>query len=136
MSGFELHERLQQDTLEVGRLELCRVLLMNNRCFPWLILVPEVANIREIHDLSDAQQVQLIRESSRVGQALMTQFQGDKLNVAALGNMVPQLHVHHIVRFQGDPAWPAPVWGTPFNEPYQSAEAAERLAQLRQVLAL
>jgi len=135
MGQFELHERLQQDTLEVTRLSLCRVLLMNNRHFPWLILVPQVPGIREIHELSEEQQVQLIRESSLVGRKLMELYQGDKLNVAALGNMVPQLHVHHIVRHKTDPCWPAPVWGSPYNEPYTEVERLSRLEELRLALA-
>ena len=134
MSHFELHERLQQDTLEVIRLPLCRVLLMNNRHFPWLILVPQVADIREIHELSEEQQVQFIRESSLVGRKLMELYQGDKLNVAALGNMVPQLHVHHIVRYKTDPCWPAPVWGSPYNEPYNEIERLSRIEELRLAL--
>lgn len=133
--GFELHERLAQDTFHVGRLTLCQVLLTNNRIFPWVVLVPRVAGIREIHELSEAQQVKLIWESSLVGRALMELYQGDKLNVGALGNLVPQLHLHHIVRFQNDPAWPGPVWGTPHREAYSEQEAAETLQRLRQALA-
>jgi diadenosine tetraphosphate (Ap4A) HIT family hydrolase len=136
MGEFHLHERLEQDTYWVGDMELCRVLLMNNQHFPWVILVPRVPDIREIHDLSDEQQVRLIRESSRVGRVLMAQFDAQKLNVAALGNMVPQLHVHHVVRFATDPCWPAPVWGSPHSQCYEPSVAQAIVAQLKAGLAL
>ena len=118
MTTFELHPRLAADTVEITRLPLCRVLLMNDANYPWVILVPQRANIREIHELGDDDQIQLIRESSHVARAMATLFKADKMNVAALGNMVPQLHVHHVARFATDPAWPAPVWGKVPTRPY------------------
>lgn len=108
---FELHPRLDADTTWLGDLPLCRVLLSKEDFGPWLILVPRVEGIREIHHLSEADQLQFIRESSWVATKLEAHTQADKLNIAALGNMVPQLHVHHIARFQTDAAWPGPVWG-------------------------
>ena len=117
---FSLHPRLQQDCLVLGRLEVCRVLLMNDSTYPWLILVPERPGIREIFELTDADQLQLIRESSRVAAHLQRAFNADKLNVAAIGNLVPQLHLHHVVRYRTDPAWPAPVWGHRPPQPYES----------------
>lgn len=108
---FELHERLQADTVLLGHGPLSDILLMNDSHYPWVILVPRVGGVREIHDLSREQQQLLLAESSALGRGLLDLFGGDKLNVAALGNMVPQLHLHHIVRFQNDTAWPGPVWG-------------------------
>ena len=132
--GFALHPRLEADTVAVGDWPLCRVLLMNDAQYPWFILVPRREGAREIYQLSDADQAQLLRESSQLSRALMQAFRGDKLNVAALGNVVPQLHLHHVVRFEGDPAWPAPVWGRHPARPYAPAEQAGRIAALRAVL--
>ena len=120
-SDFVLDERLASDTVVIGDLALGRVLLMNDSHFPWVILVPRIASVREIYELSDEQQAQLIAESSLLGRTLMTHFNGDKLNVAALGNQVAQLHVHHIVRFQNDAAWPGPIWGKLTPRPYLPA---------------
>ena len=108
---FELHSQLQKDTLPLGRFSLCRLLLMNDANYPWFILVPERENVREIHELGDADRHQLWEESVELSRVLTTLFKPDKLNIAALGNQVPQLHVHHIVRYTHDPAWPQPVWG-------------------------
>lgn len=120
-SDFQLHERLAADTISLGRTRLCEVRLMNDRTWPWVILVPAVPGIREIYELELEDQQRLLAESSALSKDMMARFDGDKMNVAALGNMVPQLHLHHIVRFQGDPAWPGPVWGVqppvPYDEP-------------------
>lgn len=110
-AGFALHPRLEQDTYFVTDLPLCRVLLMNEARYPWFILVPRRADVSEIHQLAAADRQQLWRESDQLSHALMKLFTPDKLNLAALGNVVPQLHLHHIARFQEDAAWPAPVWG-------------------------
>jgi diadenosine tetraphosphate (Ap4A) HIT family hydrolase len=118
---FALHPRLAADTIELHRWPLCTVLLMNDARYPWCILVPRRPDIREIYELSGADQQQLLRESSTLGRALMQAFAGTKLNVAALGNVVPQLHVHHIVRFEHDAAWPGPVWGRHPAQPYDDA---------------
>ncbi|PCI44800.1 MAG: diadenosine tetraphosphate hydrolase [Proteobacteria bacterium] len=106
-----LHKQLEKDCIVLGKLNLCAVLLMPDANYPWLILVPQRENISEIYELSDADQQQLIRESSQVSRLLVELFDADKINVAALGNMVPQLHVHHVARYKTDAAWPAPVWG-------------------------
>lgn len=111
MSTFQLHAQLKQDCFVVGQFELCLVLLLNDSQFPWFILVPQRENIREIYELQSEDQQLLIQESSYFSQQLATIFEAEKLNVAAIGNIVPQLHVHHIVRYQTDKAWPAPVWG-------------------------
>lgn len=108
---FELHPRLAQDTLVVGDFPLCRLLLMNDANYPWFILVPRRTEMREIFELEQRDQQQLLKESSQLSQILSKIFQADKLNIAALGNMVPQLHIHHIVRYQTDQAWPNPIWG-------------------------
>lgn len=134
-SGFMLHPQLAADTVKVGDWPLSRVLLMNDAQFPWLILVPRCEGVREIYELSVPDQQQLLRESSTLAAGLMSIFAGDKLNIGALGNLVPQLHVHHIVRHVGDPAWPAPVWGRLTPQPYSDAMLAERLAMLRARLA-
>ncbi len=125
---FQLHPRLAADTVDLGRLRLCRVLLMNDARFPWCILVPERPQVTEIHQLSDADQVTLIRESSFVAARMADAFGADKMNVAALGNIVPQLHLHHVARRQGDAAWPGPVWGSGAAVPY----GADALREVRE----
>lgn len=121
----ELHPRLRKDTIELGRLPLCRLLLMNDANWPWFILVPDRPDMVEIHQLDPADQWQLMRESSLLAAQLATHFRADKLNIAALGNIVPQLHVHHIVRHRTDPAWPAPVWGRLEARPYGEEDLRE-----------
>lgn len=119
---FQLHPQLEKDTLPLGRFELCRLLLMNDANYPWFILVPERENVREVHELAASDRRQLWDESAQLSRALTTVFKPDKLNIAALGNQVPQLHVHHIVRYTHDAAWPAPVWGKVPPRQYYSAE--------------
>ncbi|RLA25478.1 MAG: HIT family protein [Gammaproteobacteria bacterium] len=109
--SFSLHPALKKDCIKLGQLELCRVLLMNDSQFPWLILVPEREDITEIYQLSATDQQQLMHESSYIAEQLALLFHADKMNIAALGNMVPQLHIHHVVRYKTDKAWPAPIWG-------------------------
>lgn len=109
--AFELHPRLAADCFKVGCFELSLLLLMNDARYPWFILVPQRPDISEIHQLSGALRQQLMSESAMLSEALAAGFHADKINIAALGNVVPQLHIHHIARFHGDPAWPAPVWG-------------------------
>jgi diadenosine tetraphosphate (Ap4A) HIT family hydrolase len=127
---FELHPRLSQETWPVGDFPLCRLLLMNDASYPWFILVPRRAGIREIFELARADQRQLLEESSQLAEVLSKHFQADKLNIAALGNLVPQLHVHHIVRYQHDQAWPKPVWGLFPARPYSSRTRLDRCAGL------
>ncbi|MFN3687071.1 HIT domain-containing protein [Salinarimonas sp.] len=133
--GFALDPRLAGDTLPVGDLPLCSVLLMNDSRFPWLILVPRREGAREIVDLSLAEAHALageIRVASRVLQAVAAP---DKINVGALGNVVPQLHVHVIARFLSDPAWPGPVWGHGTRAPYPPHAASALLERLRAAFA-
>ena len=136
MTEFELHPQLAADCHRVGDLPLSHVLLLNDRRYPWAILVPRRVEVREIYELSLADRSQVLDESCRVGEFLMNAFGGDKLNIGALGNMVPQLHIHHVVRHVDDPAWPGPVWGHSPAEPYREAELAERLTCLRRGLGL
>ncbi|HEV8078670.1 MAG TPA: HIT family protein [Marinobacter sp.] len=134
-NGFSLHQRLAADTLSLGQSRLCELRLMNDSTWPWVILVPMRDGIREIYQLDEADQQRLLWESSELSRAMMVLFAGDKMNLAALGNMVPQLHLHHIVRFEGDPAWPAPVWGKQAPVPYGEVELARVREQLVPVLA-
>lgn len=131
---YRLHQRLEADTLSLGRSRLCDVRLMNDQAWPWVLLVPALAGIREIYELNPAQQQRLMHESSVLSRGMMAAFGGDKMNVAALGNMVPQLHLHHIVRFEADPAWPRPVWGKQPPVPYGDHRLAEVKNALMPVL--
>lgn len=122
---FSLHPRLEADCFNMGDFPLSRLLLMNDARYPWFILVPRRDDIQEIFQLDDEEQLQLQRESSLLGKHLMERFGGDKLNIAALGNLVSQLHIHHIVRYLDDAAWPGPVWGVGLPQPYEEAKLAE-----------
>ncbi|MDI9245653.1 HIT family protein [Marinobacter sp. CHS3-4] len=134
MSEFVLHDKLAADTISLGQSRLCEVRLMNDSHFPWVLLVPRVSSVREIYELSKEQQHRLTEESSLLGEGMMKAFGGDKFNVAALGNMVPQLHVHHIVRFEGDDAWPGPVWGKVAPVPYEDNELEAIKARLAPII--
>ncbi|TWB15046.1 diadenosine tetraphosphate (Ap4A) HIT family hydrolase [Nitrospirillum amazonense] len=128
---FTLHPRLTADTVAVGDLPLCRALLSRNACWPWLILVPRRVGAVEIHRLTTADQVQLMAEITQASQVMEAAFAPDKLNVAAIGNMVPQLHVHVVARKREDAAWPGPIWGSGHERAYAAGEAealARRLA--------
>lgn len=131
---FELDPVLSADTLVVGDLPLCRVLLMNDSQFPWLILVPRRAQLVELADLDDQDYLQFCAESRAVAKAMMTHYAGHKMNIAALGNVVAQLHIHHVVRFHDDPLWPAPIWGKLPAVQYTADEAARQIAELQSVL--
>jgi diadenosine tetraphosphate (Ap4A) HIT family hydrolase len=130
---FELHTKLAADTVQVTSLALCRVLLMNDCRWPWLILVPEQSGLTEIHQLNKGDRQTLIEEIAVASQVLEEIDRPDKINVGALGNMVPQLHLHVIARWTSDPAWPGPVWGHGTPLPYDSENIAVRLARLRQL---
>ncbi|MGH8453495.1 MAG: HIT domain-containing protein [Nevskiales bacterium] len=125
--AFELHPQLAQDCVPIGNFPLCRLLLMNDANYPWFILVPQREGLREIHELDENDLYLFSHESVTLARALTVAFKPDKLNIAALGNLLPQLHIHHIVRYQNDPAWPAPVWGKLPALPYP----AERLNEVR-----
>ncbi len=134
-TGFVLHPRLEADTRAIRRLGLSRALLMNDARFPWVILVPERAGITEVHRLPAGDQAALMTEIARVSAALEELYAPDKINVGALGNLVPQLHVHVVARRVGDAAWPGPVWGCGTAEPYGARELAETLARIGGALA-
>lgn len=119
---FRLHEQLARDCVPIGRFPLCQLLLMGDANYPWFILVPRRQGVREIYELSVTDQHELQCESSLLARWLAQAFAADKLNIAVLGNKVPQLHVHHIARYRGDPAWPHPVWGRVPIKPYAAEE--------------
>lgn len=127
MSGFVLDERLAADTAPVTALPLSDLRLMDDARFPWLVLVPRVASAVEIVDLLPPDRAALLDEIAAVSKALRAVTACDKLNVAAIGNIVRQLHIHVVARFAGDPAWPGPVWGNGRAVAY-AAEARDRLA--------
>ncbi len=127
---FQLHPKLLSDTTCLGHLPLSRVLLMQERRYPWIILVPTYPDLKEITELSEADQGRLILESSSVARQMQRRLLADKINVAAIGNLVPQLHWHVIARFRDDAAWPAPVWGRFTPEAYTDDEAAALVQRL------
>ncbi len=131
MTGFVLDPRLDADTHAVTQWPLSRVLLMNDARYPWLILVPARADIVELTDLSLDDQLQLHRESMALTGFMKHRFDADKMNVASLGNVVAQLHVHHVARYNHDEAWPAPVWGRGTSVAYTVDAADALLASLR-----
>ena len=120
-SAWSLHSTLEKDTINIGDLPLSRVLVIKDANYPWLLLVPRRPGMEEIIDLPPPDRMRLMDEVGEASIALREITACDKLNVAALGNMVRQLHVHVIARFTGDPAWPAPVWGKAPARPYEPA---------------
>jgi diadenosine tetraphosphate (Ap4A) HIT family hydrolase len=131
---FTLHPQLAADTETITSLSVCRVLLMNDSRFPWLILVPERPELRDLHELEAEDYQTAANEIRAVSHHLANHFGADKMNVAALGNMVPQLHIHIIARFTGDAAWPKPVWGVGNAVPYTPEARTERKQQLTSLL--
>jgi diadenosine tetraphosphate (Ap4A) HIT family hydrolase len=127
---FELHPRLAADTVFAADWPLCRVLLMNDARYFWLVLAPRLPDVTEITDLSATQRATLIEEAARAGR-IIKGAGAAKLNLGALGNIVPQLHLHVVGRNPGDPAWPGPVWGHGAVVPYEAAALATRLALIR-----
>ncbi|MCG6231902.1 HIT family protein [Vibrio furnissii] len=134
--SFELHPQLAKDTDVIGHFPLCVALLHKDAAVPWVILVPKKANLKELHHLPMHEQQQFLLESQAINQALEALFQPDKLNLGALGNMVPQLHIHHIARFEHDVAWPDPVWGNTPGERRSETDQDTMLTKLRNVLSL
>jgi diadenosine tetraphosphate (Ap4A) HIT family hydrolase len=134
--GWALDPLLQRDTTPVGDLPLCRVLLINDANYPWVLLVPRRHETVEIIDLEYVEQAQLMTEVSHASRTLKTMTRCDKINVAALGNVVPQLHVHVIARTRGDAAWPKPVWNVAPPQDYEPAARDKLVATLRQSLTL
>lgn len=132
--GFVLDERLQRDTLAVADLALSRLLLMDDARYPWLVLVPRRAGASELTTLAVGDQALLLAEINRAAAALTEVGPFDKLNIASLGNVVAQLHVHVVGRRPGDAAWPGPVWGHGPAQRYSDDEAERRVAALRRFL--
>jgi len=131
---FALDSRLEQDTFALGDFPLCRLLLSKDANYPWFILVPRRADISEIFQLDDNDRAQLWKETQFLSETLKDCFAADKMNVAALGNVVSQLHMHVIVRRHSDVAWPAPVWGTKPAVEYSAAQLSEVRQRLAGVL--
>jgi diadenosine tetraphosphate (Ap4A) HIT family hydrolase len=126
-----LDPRLEKSSYPVCKLALCEVRLNRDSRYPWLVLVPIMPDITEIHQLTPPQQVQLISEITHVSTQLQQQTQGFKMNVAALGNQVAQLHVHIVARFKEDAAWPDPIWGKGTSVPYAEADKDQLIADLK-----
>lgn len=135
MNPWHLHPQLADDTHPVAQFELCELRLMDDANHPWLILVPKVDGAVELIDLDEAQQQTLTREIAATSRVLQAAFAPHKLNVAALGNLVPQLHVHVIARYREDIAWPRPVWGMATAQPYSPEALVQRLRVLQDALA-
>lgn len=132
--SFELHPRLAADSLFVASLPLCQLRLINDCRYPWLLLVPQRDAVREITQLNEQDYQQLWQEVRQTSVLLQNLKQPEKLNIATLGNLVPQLHLHVIGRFSTDPAWPGPVWGQGTAEPYTPAQAEILITALKQRL--
>lgn len=131
---FTLDSRLESDTIKIGSFPLSLVLLSKDANYPWCILVPQREGVREIHHLSSVDQQQLMKESCLLAEQMERLFQPTKMNVAALGNMVPQLHVHHVARFAEDKAWPGPIWGCVPTQVYDEEVLNKRIEQLKDAL--
>lgn len=134
MNAWHLHPQLADDTHPIAQWPLSDLRLMDDANHPWLILVPRVEGASELIDLSETQQAELTREIAIASRALQAAFKPHKLNVAALGNIVPQLHVHVIARFEDDIAWPRPVWGMASAKPYSPEALLQRIERLQVAL--
>ncbi|MEO5561142.1 MAG: HIT family protein [Dokdonella sp.] len=133
--SFLIDPRLAADTQPIAEMQLSSLLLMDDARFPWLILVPRIAGARELSDLDEADRHSLLGELSAISRVLETLLQPDKINIAALGNVVSQLHVHLIARYTNDAVWPQPVWGRGERVRYDDGPRMQRIAQLRKALA-
>ena len=133
-ASWTLHPQLSQDTIDIGDLPLSRVLVIKDANYPWLLLVPRREDVVELIDLDEVEQAQLTTEVSRVARALKETTRCDKLNIAALGNVVPQLHIHVIARRRNDAAWPRPVWGAVPPLAHDATEVQNFISALRRKL--
>lgn len=131
---INIHPQLQNDCIHIGHFPLCQLLLAKDANYPWFILVPNRTDKTEIYQLDHDDQIQFISESSYLAEVLINNFNADKINIGALGNVVPQLHIHHIARYHNDVAWPAPVWGHASAKSYTTNELEEVINKLRQGL--
>lgn len=127
---FQLHPRLAADTTIIGEFPLSLILLHKDKSVPWVILVPKKANLLEFHHLTMQEQQQFLLESQVISELLEQEFHADKINLGALGNLVPQLHYHHIARYKDDVAWPGPVWGNTPGEQRSDEEQRELAARI------
>ena len=132
--SFQLHPNLKRDCVFVGGFELCQLLMMNDCQYPWFLLVPQKPDLTELYQLEKPDRQLLIEESSWLAENLALLYQADKMNIAAIGNLVPQLHIHHIVRYKNDKAWPAPVWGKFAAVPYTEQQMSENLVLVKERL--
>ena len=131
---FVLDPQLAKDCHSLGKMKLCRLLLMNDRQYPWLIMVPERDGVKEIYELNRDDQISFLIESNLVSKAMDSLFQPDKLNIAAIGNVVSQLHIHHVARYKNDVSWPKPVWGQKPAVPYSPKELEELSTKIKESL--
>lgn len=131
---FILNSRLQADTFFIADLKISRLLLMNDSNYPWLILVPRMVDLIELTDLSFEDQIEVLREINLVGKILQENFGAEKLNIAALGNVVSQLHIHVIVRKKNDATFPKPVWGNSVAKPYAEQDAQDLIKKIKSLL--
>ena len=131
---WRLDSRLQADTMAVLENSEYVVVLMNDSRWPWLIVVPKVPGAEELHDLDQTRRTAVMDHATLLGERLKAMTQCDKINIAAIGNIVRQLHIHVIARIEGDPNWPAPVWGYGKAEKYDDTQATELIAQLKEKL--
>ena len=131
---FSLHPQLDKDSILLAHFRLSQLRLLNDAQYPWFLLVPERTNVAEIIDLQHEEQVQLWTESSILSQSLRQLYKPDRLNVAAIGNMVPQLHMHHVVRYKDDACWPKPIWGQLRAIPYAPGQTDEITRRLKPCL--
>ncbi len=134
--SFKLDHRLEQDGILLAESEQYVLNLVNDSRYIWLVLIPKATNAKDMFDLTEEQQIDLALKSNKIGRIITEQFKGDKFNIASLGNMVPQLHVHLIVRTVGDAAWPGPIWGVGDAVPYDSPQREKVIDKLRAVVNL
>ena len=127
---FKLHPRLIQDSIPVGEFELSNLLIHRDASYPWFILVPKKPDITEIYHLSNQERMQLIKESCLLAETMAKLSAPDKINIAALGNMVPQLHVHHVARYKNDASWPNPVWAAAPQTEYKKDKLQLRIKSM------
>ena len=134
MDGFALHPHLAKDTVLIGHLASSELLLMNDARFPWLILVPAHGDLQELHELTEASFTEVTQGVKQISEKLQRLIDAPKMNIAALGNQVPQLHIHIIARRHDDPAWPGPVWGVGASVPYGESEQKVLIETLQELL--
>ena len=134
MSDFELDGRIARDSDLIATLDLCQLRIQNDSRWPWLVMVPQRADMTEIFELSEADQAHLSAEVNQVSAALKATTGATKINVGALGNIVRQLHVHVIARFEGDANWPGPIWGYGSAEPYDGEKRQALMNRLMEKL--